>query len=137
VPNVDPSAAGWKTAPDMGFIDLVGPIWTRQEDDRHAFGFVAERKHANLLDVVQGGMLMTFADRALGLAAWRAAGDRPCVTVQFDMRFMSSGQIGEFIELRPELVRRTASLVFMRGTLTAGERVLAAADGIWKILRER
>ena len=130
----DPAGAGWTPAPDTGFIDLVGPFWTRQVDGEWTSGFLAEPKHANLLGVVQGGMLMTFADRTLGMAAWQAAENRPSVTIQFGMQFISSARMGEFVESRPEVVRRTASLLFMRGTLLAGSRVIATADGIWKVL---
>ncbi|HZY21335.1 MAG TPA: hypothetical protein VFE80_02925, partial [Beijerinckiaceae bacterium] len=66
--------------------------------------------------------------------AWKAAGDKPVATIQFDMQFVSAGELGEFIEIAPEVVRRTASLVFMRGTLVSGERVVATCSGIWKIL---
>ncbi len=134
-PPVDPACEGWAIHVDEGFIDHVGPIWERRESGTTDYGFVAEPKHANLLGVVQGGMLMTFADRALGLEAWNAAGGVPCVTVQFDMQFLSSARIGEFVTLlRPEVVRRTASLVFLRGVLTANGRAVAAASGVWKRL---
>ena len=68
----------------------------------------------------------------LGLA-WQAAG-RGVATVQFDMQFVSAARMGDFVETRPEVVRRTAALVFMRGTLLAGTRVVATAQGVWKIL---
>jgi len=129
---IDPAQQGWSTHADEGFIEHVGPIWERRDAGELRYGFVADPKHANLLGVVQGGMLMTFADRALGLRAWEAAGGTPCVTVQFEMQFLSSGRIGEFIELHPEVVRSTTSLVFLRGVLTAGSRSVAAASGIWK-----
>jgi acyl-coenzyme A thioesterase PaaI-like protein len=135
--HYDPAAHGWTAFPDEGFIDHVGPIWTKHDAGRSRFGFVADRHHANLIGVVQGGMLMTFGDRALGLRAWEAAGGAPSVTVQFDMQFLSSGQIGEFIELEPELVRQTSSLLFLRGVLTAGDRPVATASGVWKILKPR
>lgn len=130
----DPGAAGWEIHPDAGFIDLVGPLWTRRDAEALAFGFRAEPKHANLINVVQGGMLMTFGDRALGIAAWNAARNKACVTVQFDMQFISSVAMDEFVELTPEVVRRTRSLVFMRGTLLVGSRIVATANGVWKIL---
>ena len=130
----DPAVAGWAIFPDTGFIDWVGPLWTRRDGDA-AFGFRAEPKHANLIGVVQGGMLMTFGDRALGIAAWEAARNQACVTIQFDMQFISSARIGEFVEVRPELVRCTRSLVFLRGMLTTGSRVVATANGVWKILQ--
>jgi len=131
-PCIDPAQDGWSIHADEGFIEHVGPIWERRDADGMRYAFVADPRHANLLGVIQGGMLMTFADRALGLRAWEAAEGTPCVTIQFEMQFLSSGRIGEFIELRPEVVRRTASLVFLRGVLTAGSRSVAAATGIWK-----
>ena len=115
----DPRTAGWSLLDDGGFIDLVGPFWGRRTGLDAAFAFRAEPKHANLLGVVQGGMLMTFADRALGKAAWSSAGDKPCATIQFDMQFVSSARMDEFVEVQPEVVRKTTPLVFMRGTLLA------------------
>lgn len=125
---------GWTSQADEGFIEHVGPLWELSDLESTRFGFVADRRHANLLGFVQGGMLMTFADRALGLQAWKAADETPCVTIQFDMQFLSSARIGEFVELRPEVIRRTASLVFLRGVLTVRTRSIAAASGIWKQL---
>ena len=133
----DPAADGWTPFQDVGFIDLVGPIWQRREGNDVTFAFRAEPKHENLIGVVQGGMLMTFADRTLGAAAWAAAGGRPSVTVQFDHLFISSAKIGEWVEVRPEVVRQTSSLIFMRGTLTAGDRTIGSASGVWKILTPR
>ncbi|TVR07640.1 MAG: PaaI family thioesterase [Salinarimonadaceae bacterium] len=121
---------------DEGFLAHVGPVFAREEAHDLRCAFRAQPRHANLLGVVQGGMLMTAGDRALGVAAWRSAG-RPCATIQFAMQFVSAGRIGEWIVVEPEIVRVTSSLVFLRGTLRAGERVVASADGVWRILAER
>lgn len=129
----DPFVAGWEAVDDSGFIGLVGPLLRRAWGDYEEYGFVAEPKHANLNNVVQGGMLMTFADRAFGRTAWQVVG-RSTATIQFDMQFVSAAQIGEFIETQPEVVRRTSALVFMRGTLFTGSRIVATAHGVWKIL---
>ena len=129
-----PDPAGWTAFDDPGFIAHVGPVWHR---DDGAYGFRAEEKHANLIGVVQGGMLMTFADRALGVAAMAAADGANCVTIQLDMQFVGAGRIGDWIEARPEIVKRTNSLVFLRTDLTRGTDTVASATGIWKILRRR
>lgn len=134
---LDPAAEGWRPVKDTGFVGLVGPIYRRQHGERWAFAFRAEPKHANLRDVVQGGMLMTFADRALGRNAWKAAGDKPVATIAFNMEFVSAGDMGEFIQIAPEVVRKTNALVFMRGDLMVESRVVATATGIWKILGSR
>ena len=130
----DPAADGWEPVDDTGFLGLVGPTWRRVRDDRLEFAFRAEPKHANLRNVVQGGMLMTFADRALGRNSWRAAGEKPVATVEFNMQFVTAGKIGEVFEIRPEIVRKTSSLVFIRGDVVCGTRTVATATGIWKIL---
>lgn len=130
----DPAEDGWSCHSEDGFIGLVGPIWERRDGDIRRFGFLAEQRHANLIGVVQGGMLMTFADRSLGMLAWDAAGG-PVATVTFDMHFVDGGRIGTFIELTGDLVRRTSSLVFLRAALTASGRVVATCQGTWKILR--
>lgn len=129
-----PVPAGWEPFDGKGFVDLVGPLYVRKTaDGLKAFGFVAAEKHANLIGLVHGGMLMTLADRALGVGAWDSAGG-PCVTIQLDMQFLSAVKMGEFAEISPELVRRTRSLCFMRGTMKVGERATAMATGVWKIL---
>jgi uncharacterized protein (TIGR00369 family) len=138
LPPAVPSDAGWEPFSGEGFVDHVGPLYVRPEENGlRSFAFVAEQKHANLLGVVHGGMLMTLVDRALGVAAWAVAGGKPSVTIQFDMQFLSAVRMGEFVELTPVVVRATRSLVFMRGTLTVGDRDAAAATGVWKILERQ
>jgi acyl-coenzyme A thioesterase PaaI-like protein len=130
---IDPSADGWEAMDDPGFIGLVGPVFRRACGEHDEYGFRADPKHANMRHVVQGGMLMTFADRAFGRTAWQAAG-RGVATVQFDMQFVSAARMGDFVETRPEVVRRTSALVFMRGALLSGARIVAMAHRVWKIL---
>jgi acyl-coenzyme A thioesterase PaaI-like protein len=45
-------------------------------------------------------------------------------------------QIGDFVEAHCEIVRITRSIIFMRGTLMVGDRVVASASGVWKILEK-
>ena len=135
--SFDAEAAGWVVQREDGFIGLVGPFWSKIHDGRRRFGFLAEERHANLVGIVQGGMLMTFADRGLGIMAWEAAAGRPSVTASFEMQFVGAGRIGGFIELEGEVLRRTASLVFMRGLVWAGRGLVASCQGSWKILSER
>ena len=128
------AAAGWEPYPDDGFIGLVGPFWRRPHGEGYRYAFLAERKHHNRRGVVQGGMLMTFADRAMGMTCWYANGQVPQATVQLDMHFVDAVQIGEFVEAKCEVVRRTRSVIFMQGELVVGTRVVATAKGIWKTL---
>lgn len=131
----DPASEGWAVIADHGFIHHVGPLHFRALDG--AYAFRAEAKHANLIGVVHGGMLMSFADRALGETAMRAADGANCVTIQLEMKFIDVGRLGDRIEVVPQVVKRTGSLVFMRADVRDGARLVASADGVWKILRRR
>lgn len=133
----DPVAAGWAPYRDEGFIGLVGPFWMRPLGDSYCFAFMAEPKHHNRRGVVQGGMLMTFADRSMGMTCWYANGQRPQATVQLDMHFIDAVQIGEFVEARCTVVRRTRSLIFMSADLVVGARIVANAKGMWKTLSKK
>jgi acyl-coenzyme A thioesterase PaaI-like protein len=139
----DPAAAGWERYghDDTGFIGLVGPFWARpkktDKGDSFQYAFMAETKHHNRRGVVQGGMLMTFADRSMGMTCWYANERQPQATVQLDVHFIDAVQIGEFVECRAKVVRRTRSLVFMAAELVVGERVVATANGVWKTLGKR
>ena len=135
-PAFDPAAAGWKRMRPDGYPALIGPFWFRKDAEGHGFryGFVAEARHLNLGGVVHGGMLMSFADDALGATVWEAVGRKPCTTVQLSTQFIAPVKLGEFVEGRGEVLRATRSVVFVRGLVTVGERSIVHADGVWKIL---
>ena len=133
----DPAASGWEPYRDEGFIGLVGPFWTRRSGDGYRYAFMAEPKHHNRRGIVQGGMLMTFADRSMGMTCWYANERQPQATVQLDVHFVDAVQIGEFVEAQCRVVRRTRSMVFMSAELVVGTRVVATANGVWKTLGKR
>ncbi len=117
------------------FEELVGPLCFKEEPDgRVRFAFEAQPKHANTAGQIHGGMLMTFADFALCLAAIHGLPGERCVTVSLSSEFTAPGQVGDFIESTAEVVRRARSLTFVRGMVTAGDRTLLNYSGIVKRL---
>lgn len=130
---IDPALDGWKARALPGFIGVVGPLWTKREGDRWSYGFLAEDRHANPAGLVHGGMLTTLADHALSAIAWEASSRAPCVTIALDVHFLAVARPGDFVVARGEVVRQSASLVFMRGQLTVADREIAAATAILKV----
>ncbi|MBX6747993.1 MAG: PaaI family thioesterase, partial [Acetobacteraceae bacterium] len=61
-------------------------------------------------------------------------GRKPCTTVQLNTQFIAPVRVGDFVEGRAEVLRTTRSVLFVRGMLTVGDRTVAHADGVWKIL---
>lgn len=134
-PAFDPAAHGWRPRSSSGFPALLGQSWAKDDEGgRRLFGFQAEACHLNHGGIVHGGMLLAFADQSLGVTAARANGGRPQATVQLDTHFLAAVQQGEFVEAHCEIVRQTRSLIFMACKLKVGERPVATASGVWKVL---
>jgi len=133
--SFDPAAHGWRLMRAGAMPAGIGFPWAKQVDNRWRYGLLTTQEHANPQGVLHGGILMTFADHGLSMLAWEAAQRAPCTTIQLNTHFLAAAQPGEFVELRGEVTRATKGLVFVRGILSAGDRDVAAVDGIWRVLR--
>jgi acyl-coenzyme A thioesterase PaaI-like protein len=128
-------ASGWTIVETTGFIHLVGPLWQRLVNGEHEYALVAQDKHHNRRGLVQGGVLMTFADRTCGMTARAVSGKPKLATVQLDTHFVEAGKIGEILLSKPRVVRSTRSLIFVSTEVTVDKRCIAMANGVFKILK--
>jgi uncharacterized protein (TIGR00369 family) len=133
--SFDPAAHGWRQMRNGAMPANIGFPWALKSDGHWRYGMLTTVQHANPQGAVHGGVLMTFADHGLSMLAWEAAQRAPCTTIQLNTHFLAAVEPGEFVELKGEVTRATRGLVFVRGILTAGERDVAAIDGIWRVLR--
>lgn len=139
--SYDPAADGWRPMPRAGLPAGLGVPWGKKTETGWLYGLWTVDDHTNINGVLHGGVLMTFADHGLSMLAWEAAERAPCTTIQLNTQFLDAVHPGEFLELRGEVVRRTRSLVFMRGIVgvrdPSGVRDVGGIDGIWRVLRPR
>jgi len=129
----DPALDGWKPRALSGFVELVGPLWTRKEGEAWSYGLLAEAKHTNAVGIVHGGVLTTLLDHALSAIAWEANERKPCVTVALDVHFLEAVRPGDLIVARGRVVRKTVSLAFMHGNLAVDEREIATGSAVLRI----
>jgi acyl-coenzyme A thioesterase PaaI-like protein len=129
-------AEGWNVIDDDGFINLVGPLWRRMNGADPEYAIVGQDKHRNRRGVVQGGLLMTLADRTCGMTARFASGAETMATVQLDTHFVDAARIGDIIVSNPRVVRITKSLIFMSTELTVASRCVVTANGVFKLVRK-
>jgi acyl-coenzyme A thioesterase PaaI-like protein len=127
---------GWTIVETTGFLNLVGPPWQRMVNGEPEYALVTQDKHHNRRGLVQGGLLMTFADRACGMAARFASGRPTMATVQLDVHFVDGGKIGETLMTRPRVIRTTRSLIFVTTEVKANDRTIVTANGVFKILKD-
>ena len=128
-------ADGWKIVEATGFIQLVGPFWERIVGGHHEYALPTEDRHHNRRGLVQGGVLMTFADRTCGMTARFVTGKPTLATIQLDVHFVEAAKIGEILVSRPRVVRSTRSLIFVATEVTVDERCIAMASGMFKVLK--
>src|SRR3546814_21156019 len=91
------AADGFRPHRDDGFLGHVGPIWERVDEEGVTLAFQETQKHANLRGVVHGGMLMTLADRLLGMHGRMRNENRSQATVQMDVHFFVPVRIGDVV----------------------------------------
>ncbi len=139
--SYDPAANGWKPMSRAGLPAGLGVPWSKRQDGAWLYGLWTVDDHTNVNGVLHGGVLMTFADHGLSMLAWEAADRAPTTTIQLNTQFLDTVHPGEFLQLSGEVVRKTGSLVFMRGIVgvrdLSGVRDVGAVDGIWRVLRPR
>ena len=126
---------GWSLVEATGFIQLVGPLWQRSVEGEYEYALVTADKHHNRRGLVQGGVLMTFADRTCGMTARFVTGKPTLATIQLDVHFVESAKIGEILVSRPRVVRSTRSLIFVTTEVTVDGRSIAMANGMFKVLK--
>jgi uncharacterized protein (TIGR00369 family) len=97
-------------------------------------GLGAEKRHANHQGTVQGGVLSTFADFALGRAIEADAQDgRDRATVSLTVDFLKPAEPGDWIESRTRVDRVGGTLAFADCSLLVGEREVVRARAVWVV----
>ena len=129
-------ADGWTELETSGFLSLVGPLWERVVNGDHEYAIFAADKHHNRRNRVQGGVIMTLADRASGMIARVVSGRPTLATVQMDVQFIDAGKIGELLIAKPRVVRVTHTLIFTTAEIVSEGRIVATSSGVFKILKD-
>ena len=118
-----------------------GPLFERSDSDGvWQRGIRIMEKHVNAGGFCHGGMLMTMADIVLARGVITVA-PHPFVTMRMTTDFIGTAMLGEWVAGSARVSRKTGSMVFVEGELTAvkGEkrRVILTASGIFKLLRSK
>ena len=144
--NAQPAAADAAAVPEgfivmrmpaNPFIDGIGPLYGRLEDDRFVMGIRVEQRHCNPGGTCHGGMVMTLSDMLLLMGSnIEGRVNRYFTTVNVTCDFIAPAPMGSWIEGRMQVLRVARSLVFAQGLFTIGDIVVARCSGILKPVSE-
>lgn len=114
------------------FIDHIGPIHAGERDGELVLGLRAEARHLNHRGTVQGGLLATFADFALGRAIEADAADgKDRATVSLTVDYLKPAREGDWIESRTRVDRVGSTLSFADVSLVVDGKEIVRGRAVW------
>tara|TARA_B100000424_G_scaffold250963_1_gene226032 strand:+ start:268 stop:657 length:390 start_codon:yes stop_codon:yes gene_type:complete len=118
-----------------GFMQNIGDLSFKKIDETNfEFNIKVLENFLNTGGIAHGGFIATIADTGMGNAAHIAAGNKRCVTINLDIKFISAGKLNDKLVGKVKVLKKTKTLVFISSEIFALEKIVATASGIWKIL---
>lgn len=115
--------------------DYIGPFYYCKTDQGLRMGFHAREQNCNGIGTVHGGVLMCFADYAMTMLALSGVKEN-CATISFTSDFVSAARLGDWVEGRGEVVRRSGSMTFVSGQLLVDDAVVLTFQAVVRRLKK-
>lgn len=115
--------------------DFLGPFFFRIEGEIIHTAFRVDAHHCNSHNSLHGGVMMSFADYTLCLAA-NGGGPTGVATISCNNEFTAPAFQGDLVLGRSETIKRGRSLIFVRCELVVEDRVILMSSAVTKLLRE-
>ncbi len=119
-----------------GFMKHNGGLLFKSiSKNEYEFKTTINENHLNAAGITHGGFIAAVVDAGAGTAAHRSADNNPCVTISLELKFISAIKLGQELLGKTKIQKKTKSMVFLTCELTAGNKIVATASGVWKILK--
>ena len=90
-----------------GFMQNIGDLSFKKIDESNfEFGIKISENVLNTGGIAHGGFIATIADTGMGNAAHLAAGNKRCVTINLDIKFISAGKLNEKLIGKVKVLKR-------------------------------
>ena len=118
-----------------GFMQNIGDLSFKKIDEANfEFSIKILETFLNTGGIAHGGFIATIADTGMGNAAHITAGNKRCVTINLDIKFISAGRLNEKLTGKVKILKKTKTLVFISCEIFGSSNIVASASGTWKIL---
>jgi acyl-coenzyme A thioesterase PaaI-like protein len=128
---------GYEPIINVGFNKHIGPILKKSDAAPGAAKRFRVHLKSHMLNgggMAHGGFLMSVADVIMGYSVKEATEGQGSATVSLNCDFVAGAKGDEILEGTTTITRKTRSLVFISGELSAGGRTVLTATGIWKVM---
>ncbi len=121
---------------NQGFMRHNGGLSFKKVDEiRYEFETEVKDIHLNGGGIAHGGFLSTIADTGMGTAVHQIAGNKRCVTISLEIKFISSALPGDILKGKVKILKKTNSLVFVNCEIRNEKTIIIVSSGVWKILK--
>ena len=121
---------------NQGFMKHLGGLNLNKIDNtNYEFSVEVKEIHLNTGKIAHGGFLSSIADTGMGTAAHQIAGNKRCVTISLDLKFITAAKLGEKLSGKVTILKKTKTLVFISCEISNSSDIVASANGTWKILK--
>lgn len=115
------------------------PLFAAIDHEAPAFALACEiaEAHCNARGFLHGGVAAGLADNAMGLSyglALRGEVGGGLVTVSLSLDYAGSGRIGQWLVVRPRVLKAGSGMGFVDAVLTADEAIVARASATFRRL---
>tara|TARA_B110000967_G_scaffold139226_1_gene142203 strand:+ start:223 stop:615 length:393 start_codon:yes stop_codon:yes gene_type:complete len=121
---------------NTGFMNHNGGLSLQKLDlNNYEFSISVKEIHLNSGKIAHGGFLSTISDTGMGTAAHIVAGNKRCVTISLEIKFISAALLDQMLKGKVKIQRKTKSLIFITCEISSAENIIVTtASGVWKIL---
>lgn len=119
-----------------GLVGTLGGVcFQKISDTEFVFRVEVKEIHLNSASATHGGFIMTFLDSGMGTAVRHSlVKGKRAVTISLNVQFMAATGKGDILQGTARIRKRTRSLFFLAGEVRSGDKIVASAEGIWKII---
>ena len=118
----------------IGFAQLIGPMYKRNNAHGATIGFRVAEQHCNAFPMAHGGMTAAFADIVSSYVVWMAQSPRAQVlTISLTTDFINTAPLGSWVEGTPRLVSAGKSIAFASCEIFADGQLVMVASAKFKI----
>ena len=107
------------------------PLFSKVGDEAIRLGLWIGDNHCNARQALHGGVLASLCDNAMGLSYAKQAGPG-VVTLSLNLDYLGAGRLGQWLEVRPAVLRAGKGVGFVEAHVFADEHLIARASATFR-----
>ena len=120
-----------------GFMHHNGGLMFKELSEvQYEFKTTIKDIHLNKREITHGGFICSFIDAGAGTAVYRTTGQKSCVTVSLDVKFIAPTRLNDEIIGKVQILKKTKNMVFVNCILKKKDQLVASASGVWKVIKK-